>query len=137
MNRDFPKGAKDNPLDSLPPTVLQAQETPQRGAKAVGGQHAGAHTHHDWEGRGHFLHLPNEPQASRVTSIVEPTQKGRAVLEKKKLGSRPRGPLGTVVYAALIPVQSPMQFFQVLELHFPSSEVLLMLCSLRSSPIAK
>ena len=63
MNQDFPKGAKDNSLDSLPPTVLQAQETPHRGAKAVGGQHAGAHTHHDWEGRGHFLHLPKEPQA--------------------------------------------------------------------------
>ena len=62
MNRDFPKGAKDNSLDSLPPTVLQEQDTPQRGTKAVDEQNAGAHTHHDWEGRGHFLHLPNQPQ---------------------------------------------------------------------------
>lgn len=38
----------------------------------------------------------------------------RSSVRKKRLGSLPLRPLGTVVYAAQIPAQSPMHFFQVL-----------------------
>lgn len=65
MSPSLSKSAKDGALHSCLPKVPKVQETPQKGARARGGQEPGAHTHHGWKLRGQFQQLQNEPQRVR------------------------------------------------------------------------
>lgn len=90
----FPKGAKDSALHSHPPKVLQAQESPHKGMKA---KSRGPHS--PWLETARTIPAPAQwSSGSQVTSTVGPNGEERAPRKReKRLRSRPRRPLGTVV----------------------------------------